>query len=302
MASYNFLKQATVFIVDSSNQKRELNVSSVNFSQTFAETSYSVKTLHSQNMFEGSSISKANPANFDLSVNMLQQPDSRIIFDRLLDHNSFDLYIKTEESVFKLQTSVITNGSFILEKNAPLVLEVSGEAQKLTRVGAADSYVVPGTLVPKSSFPKYNQLLHTSTFLGGLDISSEVVSLSIELQNEVNWTPYTTIQQGVAVEDKLNTMYPRDYTVSKRILAGNITRFLTDENAPEVQSWSTDTTLNIQAGEISFGTLIQGFEFDIANCSYTNRASVGSVFTESYDWRMTQNPTSMSDVITYITT
>ena len=301
MASYNFLKQAQVFIVDSSNNQYELEVSNVDFSQTFTENSRKVKTLHTQNMFEASVINKANPADFQIDAFALQQADNKVVFDRLLDYATFDLYIKTEESTFKLEKAVITNGTFLIEQLKPLSISVSGQASKLSRVGNG-SYTIPGTVVARSSTITHNQLLHTKVVLGGTDISSRLVSVSLELQNEVSWNPYTTVHGGVAVVADSDTMYPTDFTVSKRILAGNITRFLTDTNSGDIQSWDNNTTLNIKAGNIVSGSLTQGFEFNISNCSYTNRASVATAFTESYDWRMTQNPTSMTDVITYITT
>jgi len=300
MASYNFLKQARVYIVDSSSNQYELEVSNLDFSQTFTEKSRPVKTLHSQDMFEGSTITKANPADFKLNVFALQESDNKVVFDRLLDYQTFDLYIKTEESTFKLEKAVITNGSFLIQQLKSLSIEVSGQAKKLTRIGNS-SYTIPGTIVPRSADTTYNQVLRTKVLLGGQDISSTLSSISVELQNEINWTPYSTVHLGIQVVNDSNTIYPENFTVSKRILAGNIKRFITDTNSGDVQSWSTDSTLNIKTGTFASGNLTQGFEFDISNCSYTNRAAVATAFTENYDWRMTQNPSSMADIITYIT-
>ena len=44
-----------------------------------------------------------------------------------------------------------------------------------------------------------------------------------------------------------------------------------------------------------------GVKFNITNCSFTNRMSAQDVFREEYNWRMTQNPTALSSVITYTT-
>jgi hypothetical protein len=253
-------------------------------------------------MFEGSAITKANPANFEIAVNALQESDNEVVFNRLLDYATFDIYVKTEESVFKLEHAVVTNGTFLIEQLKPLSFMVSGQARKLSRVGSASSYSLPGTEVPRSNTTTFNQLLNSKVVLGSTDITSETVSMTVELQNNVTWTPYTTVHAGVSVVDASGTMYPNDFTVSNRILAGNITRFLTDTNSGDLQSWSTDTSLNIKAGVISSGNLTQGFEFDIANCSFTNRVAVSEAFTQAYDWRMTQNPASLTDVITYITT
>ena len=42
-------------------------------------------------------------------------------------------------------------------------------------------------------------------------------------------------------------------------------------------------------------------DFNSNNCSLTQRVEVGTVFTKSSDWRMVQNPASVSGVFTYFT-
>ena len=49
-------------------------------------------------------------------------------------------------------------------------------------------------------------------------------------------------------------------------------------------------------------SVVYGVDFNISNCSFTNRMASGPTYTESYDWRMTQRPTALSSVITYTTT
>ena len=86
MPSYNFRKEAEVFIVYSGS-KHKLDISSINFSQTFTEKSYSVKTLHNQkNLFDSSVINKANPANFDITFPLLKEGDFTTVFNLSLIH------------------------------------------------------------------------------------------------------------------------------------------------------------------------------------------------------------------------
>jgi|TARA_R110000803_G_scaffold194771_1_gene257937 hypothetical protein len=291
MANYSFLNEAKVYIVYGTT-KKQLDITSISFSQTFTEETRSVKTLHNQNnMFEGSVINTANPANFEITTNLLIEDASKIVFDRLTDTNSFDLYISTESDVFKLEKCVITNGTINIERLRPLSLSISGQASKL----------IPGSSVPSgmtlrtaSSSRTYN--LHSDLFvsLSGTTITDHLVSLSIELQNDIQWIPYKTVNTAAG------TRYPTQYTVNGKVLAGNITRYLNDDTESASQSYGTNQSLRIKAGT-NIGGLFKGIDFNSNNCSLTQRIQTGSVFTKSSDWRMVQNPASVSGVFTYFT-
>ena len=289
MANYSFLKDAKVHLVSGTDQIL-LDISNVSFSQTFTETSYPVKTLHNQSMFEGSVINKANPANFELTIPALLEADLRVLFDKLLDYSSFDLYITTQQDIFRLETSVITNGTFLIDRVRPLSLTVSGEASKLSTVAT-----LPYTTIGRSVTRTYNTSGLT-ILLDSVHLDTDVATVSVEVQNEVSWNPWVSVHSGVLGE----ISYPSTYTISKRILSGNISRHLNTDNSSSLNTSSSNSTLNIKVGQNILGTFY-GFEFDIASCSYTNRLQTGGIFKQSYDWRMTQNPTSLSDVITYTT-
>ena len=287
----SFLKEAKVYIVYGTT-KKQLDISSVSFSQTFTEETRSVKTLHNQNnMFEGSVINTANPANFELRTNLLIEDASKIVFDRLTDTNSFDLYISTESDVFKLEKCVITNGTINIERLRPLSLSISGQASKL----------IPGSSVPSgmtlrtaSSSRTYNLNKDLFVSLSGTDISDHLVAVSIELQNDIQWIPYKTVQTAAG------TRYPTQYTVSKRVLAGNIRRYLNDDTESNSQSYGKNQALRIKAGTL-IGGLFKGIDFNSTNCSLTQRVQTGTVFTKNTDWRMVQNPASVAGVFTYFT-
>jgi hypothetical protein len=291
MPNYSFLKEAKVYIVYGTI-KKQLDISSVSFSQTFTEETRSVKTLHNQNnMFEGSVINTANPANFEITTNLLIEDASKIVFDRLTDTNSFDLYISTESDVFKLEKCAITNGTINIERLRPLSLSISGQASKL----------IPGSSVPSgmtlrttSSSRTYNLNKDLLVSLSGTDISDHLVSVSIELQNDIQWIPYKTVNTASG------TRYPTQYTVNGKVLAGNITRYLNDDTESASQSYGTNQSLRIKAGT-NIGGLFKGIDFNSNNCSLTQRIQTGAVFTKSSDWRMVQNPTSVAGVLTYFT-
>ena len=297
MATFNFLRDAQLFIVHDSKQYN-IDIESVSFSQTFTENSYSVKTLHSQDMFEASVINVANAANFEFKTFLLKESDLDIVLSRLIDYGTMDLYISTQQDVFKLEYAVFTNGSFEINRSQALSISVSGEASKLSKVGTVPSYTIPGTVPnPDRTDRTFLQMLEQTITLGGTDISSEVYRLSIELQNEISWIPYTTVNGGISASDAATSMYPSDFTVEKRILAGNIGRYLSDTNGVDLQEWSTGTSLRIKYGQ-NIGATLYGLDFNMPSCSFTNRLQVESVFVQNYDWRLIDNTTELSSIIT----
>lgn len=306
MPSYNFLREAKVYIVYGGNQYN-VDISNVSFSQTFTEESYVVKTLHTQtNMFEGSVINTANPANFSLTLPMLRESDFSIVFDLLIDYDatgsnlkSFDLYVSTEQDVFKLETCVITNGSFIIEKLRPLSLTVSGEASKLTKVGTKAGYTIPGSVQSRTGSLTYNRVSDLTVTLNSSTLS-DITRVAVELQNEINWTPYKTVNNAVAVTSASNSMFPTSYTLEKRILAGSLQQYVTDTNGSDLFTWDTGASLRIQAGQNVGGTLY-GIDLNMTACSFTNRMATAQVFVQNYDWRLLQNPTDLGSIFTYTT-
>ena len=298
MANYSFLKEAKVYIV-SGNTKLQIDISSISFSQTFTEQTRSVKTLHDQtNWFEGSVINSANPANFELRTNLLIEDDTRITFDRMLAGLGFDLYIKTAADVFKLDDCVITNGQINIERLRPLSLSISGEATKLL-TGQSDEFnALTGMVLRTPDSPRtYNLCPELTVTLDGADISSELRSLSMELQHEVNWTNYKTVNNAIAG----TTQYPSGFKFGNKTLAGNITRYLTDTNDSTVQSFGLNKALRIKAGTTIASTFF-GVDLNTTNCTFTNRANAGDVFTQNVDWRMAQNTGgNIASVLTYTT-
>ena len=114
--SYSFLRESKLYIVYGGTKYRIYTSSAITFNQTFAEESYSVKTLHDQSkMFEGSNITKANPASFSFDVPLTIEKDESIVLTLASDLsssntiNSFNMYVQTGSSTFKLEGAVITS-------------------------------------------------------------------------------------------------------------------------------------------------------------------------------------------------
>jgi hypothetical protein len=283
-----------------SGTRYELDVlPDLSFGQTFNEKSTSVKTLHSQDFFEASTIVKANPASFNFTMPLLQQNDNKVAFSRLLDCASFDLYIQSDESTFHLDNCVFTNGSFVIERSTELKLALSGQAEKLSRVGDG-SYTLPGSASPRAASRRFlRPLENTITFNSVDDISSEVFNVSAELQNEISWTKYETVHSGIDVSSRTNAMYPSGFTIGKKSFAGSIGRYLEDGSQTRFLNFDSDFALRIEIGETISGTFY-GLDFNMNSCSFTSRMTPEVVFTEHFDWRMTSNNT-LTTLINYNT-
>jgi len=300
MAEYNFLRESSVHLVYGGSRYKLVTTPAVTFSQTFAEDAYQVKTLHDQTkMSQGTSITKANPADFSFAVHLTEEKDESIVLDLLVDYDStgsnmksFDLYIVTGESTFKLNKCIITDGQFDLGKSSPLMLTVSGQAQKLERVGD-EIYSLPGTLQSASS-TRTPTLSLLDVEVSGTDVSN-LVSAVLTIQNEISWTPYETLQNSLSVTSASNAMYPSGYTLDRRVISGNITQFLTSNNSSTAQSFNTNTGVRIK-------TLVDGstfFDANLTSCMFTKRTSVAEAFTQTFDFRLLTNPADLSTLISY---
>jgi len=290
LALYNYTTESN---------RTQLEVGSdLSFSQTFTDKNSSVKTLHSQSFFERSTIKKANPANFEIQIPVFKENDLQVVHDRLIDCGTFDLYVSTERDVFKLEKAVITSGAYEIDKSTPLTLAVSGEASKLSKVGAANSYTLPGTVQSSTANRTHLQVKEVGMTLNGVDISTEIFSMSVELQNSVEWNRYDNIHSSISVTSASNAMYPDNFTIGKKSLAGSIGKYITDTNAADLQNFSESSSLIVKAGETIGGTFY-GFTFDMLTCSFTNRSRVDDVFTQNYDWKLTDNSRALNTTITY---
>ena len=133
--SYSFLRESKLYIVYGGNKYRIYTSTAINFDQTFAEESYSVKTLHDQSkMFEGSTITKANPASFSFDVPLTIEKDESIVLTLASDLSSnilksFDMYIQTGSSIFKLEGAVITSASFDFIPENQLLCELKEQGK-----------------------------------------------------------------------------------------------------------------------------------------------------------------------------
>jgi hypothetical protein len=302
MANFNFNKEAEVYLHDGSTYHRLDVGPDLSFSQTFTDKTYPQKTLHEQHkMHEASNIKKANPANFEMTIPMITQSALDVVFNLLVDYktgtytlNTFTLYIKLPNDVYKLETCVITNGTFIIEKLQNLKLTLAGEASKLTR----GTDLLNGISLPSRGTRDYQITKELAVAIDGENLSSGLYKCSIELQNEVKWIPYTTVNDALSVTNAATSMYPSQFTLQKRILSGSVGQYVTNNSNSDVQGWKEDVTVVITAGNGESNTDFRGFKFNLEHCTFTNRNTVSDVYTQAYDWKMNDNVADLGTKIT----
>ena len=302
MSGFNFLRESQLHIHYGSNRYNVKVTPNLSFSQTFAEDAYEVKTLHDQTkMFSGTSITKANPANFSFEVHLTKEKDENIVLDLLTDYDtsegeqllkSFDMYIVSNTQTLKIEGCVITQGEFRFEKGSPLILAVSGSGKKLERVGD-ESFSLPGSLQSASTTRTPTKPL-LDVEVGGSDVSN-LVAATLQVQNNINWTPYETLQNSLSVTNATNAMYPTTYSLGNRVVSGNITQFFTTTNQSEFQTFNTNTSVAVK-------TIVDGstfFNANLSGCMFTKRSNPSEVYTQTYDFRLVTSPSDLGTIITY---
>ena len=353
--TYSFLRESKLYIEYGGTKYRIYTSSAVSLDQTFAEDSYSVKTLHDQSkMFEGSIINKANPASFNFDVPLTIEQDESIIIELLGNLTDgqlkdFDIYVVTTNSTFKLENAIITSAEIDFVPENPFMIRIEGEGTKLskavivthtagaftvtqtytiTTVGNTDftlvgaennnvgteftatgtgngtgtaSYVIPGTAQSESSTrtPLMVYPVITATPSGGSSLNmNNIISVNLKLENNINWTNYTTLHNSLSS----NTMFPSAYTVDRRTASGEIRQYQIDnnnsgDNVRQFDDFSTNTDLTITAKNVSGDASF--FEVAINPVMYTARMQVAEVFTQSYDFRSLDNTDPVTTQISY---
>jgi hypothetical protein len=304
MATYNFKKQAEVYLFHDNKRYRLDVTEDLSFSQTFTDKTYPQKTLHEPHkQHEASSIKKANAANFSFTVPMITQDSLDVIFDLLVNYKSgtytldtFDLYIKLPNDIYKLEKCVITNGTFIIEKLENLKLTIAGEATKLTR----GTTLLDGITLPSRGIRDYHMLKAVDVYVDSSSPLSNIYKVSMELQNSIKWNPYETVNDALNIgntHSESTTMYPSNFTLEKRILSGSVGQYVTDSTNSNVQTWKLGVPIRVTAGNGETSSSFRGFSFKSTNCSFTDRNIVEDVFTQSYDWKMNENTTNLGSIL-----
>lgn len=308
MPSFNFKRNIKFYVVtDGLKYQLEINPD-ISFSQTFEEDAQKVKTLHApKDMFSSATIVKASPANFNFTMPLHTHTEVKPILDLLLKYDdtnllettlkAVDLYVDTGEEIFKLQTAVFERGTFNLDKAQVVSVSISGTAAKLSKFGPSGA-AIPGVLQSSTvnyALPEYIECRFLEVLVNGVE-QKDIVGLSVEVANNVNWVPYDNLHKSLAISGPSDTVYPEAFVVSDRTLSGVVQQYLTDENIDETLTWDTNATV-----KISVGNVFESFKlvFDIPNAVYTSRVDASELFLNGYDFRMVSNPQDLSEVVVY---
>ena len=313
--SHSFLKESKLFIVYGGNKYRIYTDAALDFSQTFAQDSYPVKTLHDQTkMFEGATITSANAVDFSFTVPLTKEKGESPIIDLLQGLNneqltSFDMYIQTGSSVFKVDGAVITSGDFSISPNRQFEIAVQGQGTKLERVGNESYDWHSGFTAPSgsnwdtvgsnqlSASTRTPLLVYPVISIDSLNMSN-IISVNVSIQNNITWTSYKTLQKSLNVTNSSNVMRPSEYVVEKRIVSGAINQYQTDNNITQFDNFSTNSNITIKAVEVGKAlSATPFFQIQLNPASYTARMQVADVYQQSYDFSSLDN-TSLAARIT----
>jgi hypothetical protein len=265
-------------------------------------------------MLEGSTITKANEANFSFTVPLTVEKDESIVLDLLSDlvaktgdpesnasdrhdHDdtviapkqlkSFDMYVQTGSSTFKVESAVMTQGAFTFQPQKQFTVELTGQGTKLSRVGN-ESYTIPGSAQSESS-TRTPLLIFPVITLDSLNMNS-LLGASLRISNNIEWTQFETLQDSLSVTNSSNAMFPSTYTISDRTVSGELRQYQTDNNITQFDDFSTNSNLTIKAVQVGKASSDNGFfQININPASYTARLQTGSVYLQSYDFTSTDN-------------
>ena len=274
---YNFIKNTKVFLVQSGLRYKLEVYPDLSVSQTFDEQGYKRKTLHAlADLHDHAVVVKANPANFSMTVPVFDQATIQKELELSCDYSggqapSFDLYIESDNVIFKLEKCVFETTTFNLGRNEVLTASLSGTASKMLKVAS-----IPGTL---QSTPT-RQNVSISTFSANIDTTTLdfISNVNIEITNSIEWTKNDTVNDAVSG----SVVYPLNYVLTGREVKGSFTQFLTEANETELSDFSTILPIELK---VNTNLLV----FNLPSTVFTRREETGDLYTRTYDFRLNSN-------------
>lgn len=298
------LRESKVYIVEGGTTYR-LHVQNIEFNQAFKQESYKTKTLHDQtSWYEGSSITTANNANFSISLHMVDEGSTHQhkLIDLLLNTSTnntlktFTLYIdpEKENKMYKLDSCVITSGAFNLPRGGIMTADFEGQGTKLSRINANSVTLTDGSYdtTPDFAVAKKVDVTVNSQAL------ENVLGVTLEVQNDIQWIRSKTLQTSLSVTDETNSIFPANFILTKRVVAGNINQYINQnisQSNTNVQTWKESVPIHIKAGLASNNYQLKA---QLTPCSYTNRVNPSEAFTQAYDFRLLPTTTALTTLIT----
>ena len=306
--NFEFLKDSKVWIVYSGTTYR-LHVTSLSFNQTFKQDNYETRTLHSndeQYLFEGSVINTANPANFSLSIPMIDETTlhQHIPIHLLLDHDgtdiglrSFTLYVDPNSSMnymYKIENCVITSGTFNIPRTGIMTVSVEGQGTKVSRVLTSSVTLTDNSFTNSITFG----VAKTVDIKIDSNTLDNIAGVAMEVQNDLEWTKNTTVHDSLSVTNASNSIFPSTYSLGGRVVSGNINQYISSgtQSNSNIFSWNESIPVHIKAG---LSTSNYQLKAELTPCSFTNRIGVGDVFSQAYDFRLMSGGAALTTQISH---
>jgi len=299
---YNFKKNVKVYLVEldslgaATNQHTLEIYSDITASQTFDEQAYKRKTLHAlTDLHEHAVINNANAANFSFTAPLLDISTTPILLTLGSTYStgtvaSFDLYIQSDNVIYRIQKAVIDSITFNIETQTILTMSISGSASKLSKFGNVGAVTVPGTPVSIGT-KKYARIDTMSVSVAGTLLDS-VAAVNIDLKNEIQWIPNNTVQEAVSG----TTMYPNSYVLQGRSLSGSITQFLTSANVDTISDTSTSAAIILSIFSAAYSSSTPILQFNLPSTAFTRRLNFEELINRVYDFRLNSNTTNVKPI------
>jgi Phage tail tube protein len=296
---YNFKKNAKAYIVYYDNAGavyRQYQVeiyNDITASQTFDEQGYKQKTLHSLvSVHEKATLNSANPANFSFTTPLLSISEAPIFLTLGGDCSagnlsSFDLYIESDNIIYKLTKCVIEQMAYNIERTSILTVSIAGTASKLEKYGNVGSVTIPGTPLTYG-VKSYIPISKLKVALDNVTIDS-ISGISLNINNEISWYPSKTVNQALAG----TTMYPSSYILQGRSFSGSITQFLTSENSDIGNDTSVSSQVIVQIYSDLYSVSTPILQFNFPSTSLTRRVNFEELIDRIYDFRLNSNSGSL---------
>lgn len=299
---YNIRKNAKAYIVYYDSVQavyRQYQVeiyNDITVSQTFDEQGYKRKTLHSLvSVHDHATVNSANPANFSFTTPLLSISEAPIFLSLGGDCssgtlNSFDLYVESDNVIYKLTKCVIESLAFNIERTSILTVSVSGSASRVAKFGNVGEVTIPGTLFNVGT-KSYIDVQRTSVVVAGVTLDS-VAALNIDIRNDIAWTQNTTVNDGIS-----GTMvYPSSYVLQGRTFSGSITQFLTSDNVDTLSDTSTSASVVIGIFNSGYSPTTPILQFNLPSTVFTRRLNFEELINRVYDFRLNSNLTIVKPI------
>jgi len=307
--SLTFTRDTDVY-VQVGNNYYKLHVSNIEFSQTFEQDSIEQKTIDSPHkLIEGSSITKANPANFAITIPMVDESSTyqHILLKMLLENtgstlNTFTLWVDPSTAdtatnlrrMYQLSNCVLTAGSFQISRNALMKIEFNGQASQLTRVNFINFNI--------GSYTTFDNLTYAVSKITSVTLDNtllqNVFGVALEIQNDIEWTENSTLQNSLNTTIYTQTNYPGAFVLKSRSVAGSITQYVgqAEHSYINIQTWKENIAIRIQSGLAA-----NNYQLDaqLTPCSFTNRVQPTELYTQAYDYRLIGHPSNLNTLFTY---